>query len=395
MKIVVQHDGKQHVGRLLMALEGRGWLVRFYAGFAAEKLPAWLLRLPTLRHQLKKRQFDGIPPAKIRSVFVSALLTRFIRHHYGQARTVYPLFDRWVAFRLRRTPDFDLLIGYENANRWSFRRAKQLGKVTVLDLAQVHHRTIRAIGKRVRINTLTTAQTAFIDGRKQQALDHTDYVLTLSSFATESLTANGFPRHRIYEVNLGVDTDRFRPGHWQTEGPFTILFVGTISHRKGVEELLRAYRALCLPDAHLQLVGPVGDGADLLAAYAGWFTHVPFLHHDELVGYYQRADLFVLPSHLDSWGQVVLEAMACGTPVIVTTNTGAKDAVAQGGGWIIPVGDETALAQVIRYAYDHRDEGTRRGKQARCVAEQYTWQRYNEQLTAALTDIARKEGVAL
>ena len=87
--------------------------------------------------------------------------------------------------------------------------------------------------------------------------------------------------------------------------------------------------------------------------------------------------------------------MACGTPVIVTTHTGAKDAVAQGGGWVIPVGDEPALGKAIQYVYDHRDEAARLGRQARRVAERYTWERYDEQVAAALTDIARKEGIAL
>ncbi len=395
MKIVVQHDGRQHVGQLLIALERRGWLTCFYAGFATEKLPRWLLRLPAAQHQLKKRRFWGIPPGRIRSLLVPGLLTQLIRHPYRQARVVYPLFDAWVARSLSRNPGFDVLIGYENANRQSFRRAKQLGKVTVLDLAQLHHRTIRTIGERIRIDALTAAQTDFVDRRKQEALDYTDYVLTLSALATESLTAVGIPRHRIYEVNLGVDINRFCPAPKSVNQSFTILFVGVIAYRKGLNELLNVYRNLRLPNAQLQLIGPVGDGAGLLADSAGSFTHQPFLHHDELVVYYQRADLFVFPSHVDSWGQVVLEAMACGTPVVVTTGSGAQEAVAKGGGFVIPAGDETALAGAIQYGYDHRDELPELGQQARRVAETYTWDRYYQQVTDALTDIARKEGIPL
>ncbi|WP_345244854.1 glycosyltransferase family 4 protein [Nibrella saemangeumensis] len=235
---------------------------------------------------------------------------------------------------------------------------------------------------------------SYVNWRKDAALAVTDYIFSLSGFATHSLVENGIQPYRIYELNLGVNLELFRPAV-PRKSRFTALYVGTIHYLKGIDKLLAAWQTLKLPDAELIIVGPVGDAGSLLKQYSGSFTYLPFLHHDELVKYYQHADVFVFPSYLDSWGQVVLEAMACGTPVIVTENTGAKDAVAKGGGFVVPPGDQQALQEKIMYLYQNRAEVERLGLEARRVAEQYTWENYYAQVQGALEDIARRENISL
>lgn len=393
MNIIVAHEGKQHVNHLLISLERQKWLKRFYVGFASNSVSPYLYRISKLDHWLKKKRFTGFDTARIRPLYVSTLASRFTTNPYWQIRIAFRLFDWWVASQLQRETNFELLIGYENCNLLSFRVAKRLCKTTVLDLAQIHHATIQAIQAQFHFSDLSAEQSRYIDHLKQQALEAADYILSLSSFATRSLTSNGIDRDRIYEVNLGIDTVHFCPDEKPGDGRFRLLFVGTITHRKGLTILLNVFQQLALPNAELILVGPESDAASLLASCTGNIRHIPFLHHDELVTYYQQADVFVFPSYLDSWGQVVLEAMACGTPVIVSDNTGAKDAVAKGGGFIIPTGDEVALREKIRYVYTHRDETKQMGREARHVAEQYTWENYYQQVTNALTDIARRKNI--
>jgi glycosyltransferase involved in cell wall biosynthesis len=395
MNVIVAHDGKQHVNRLLIALEQHNWLQHFYNGFATNTLPDFLKAHNRLQNTLRKREFSQIPSDKITSFYLSALLTRLSSNGYWQMGVACQLFARWVAAQLRQKPDFDLVIGYENANLELFRAARKLRKRTVLDLAQVHHNLIDSIRDEFHIDDLTPAQNRYVNRRKQTALDQTDYILTLSSFATQSLVANGIGRSRIYEVNLGIDPVHFRPASKPDDGRFRLLFAGTITYRKGIEQLLRVFQQLQLPHAELLLVGPAGDARALLTQCTGTIRYIPFLHHNELVAYYQRADVFVFPSYLDSWAQVVLEAMACGTPVIISDNTGAKDAVAKGGGFIIPTGDEAALRDKIQYLYDHRDEAAQLGREARRVAEHYTWENYYRQVTSALADIAHRENIPL
>ncbi len=168
-----------------------------------------------------------------------------------------------------------------------------------------------------------------------------------------------------------------------------------MTRRKGLGVLFEALRQLPGQSFQLTLIGPMADAADLLREHAGQHTYLPFLHHEDLARYYREADVFVFPSLLDSWAQTVLEAMASGTPAIVTENTGAKDAVAQGGGWIIPPNDPEALRRQLGYLIEHPEWIEPAGRAARVVAEQYTWEHYYRQVSEVIETIARRAPVPL
>jgi glycosyltransferase involved in cell wall biosynthesis len=92
---------------------------------------------------------------------------------------------------------------------------------------------------------------------------------------------------------------------------------------------------------------------------------------------------------------VVLEAMACGTPVIVSENTGSQDAVKQGGGFVIPVDDVDALKKNILSFYENPQLLEAKGRAAHQVAQQYTWSQYYQSVQQAVEDIYNKERVKI
>jgi glycosyltransferase involved in cell wall biosynthesis len=167
--------------------------------------------------------------------------------------------------------------------------------------------------------------------------------------------------------------------------------VGTITRRKGIHLIIDAFKKLNIPNSLLEIVGPVSDGGDLLENLPDNIKHVPYLNHDELVSYYQRADVFVFPSYLDSWAMVVLEAMACGTPVIISENTGSRDAVEKGGGFVIPVDDANALMEKILYFYQNPEIIESTGRKAHQIAQHYTWQHYYQNVQRAVEEIYNRE----
>jgi glycosyltransferase involved in cell wall biosynthesis len=94
---------------------------------------------------------------------------------------------------------------------------------------------------------------------------------------------------------------------------------------------------------------------------------------------YRRASCLVLPSRFDSFGQVVVEAMACGLPVIVTENVGARDLVESGkNGWVIPSNDVGALYQKMAECVDDPERLRMMGKAARRTAERAGWSVYRD-----------------
>lgn len=146
---------------------------------------------------------------------------------------------------------------------------------------------------------------------------------------------------------------------------------------------------LILAKLDLVIIGPLLDGADLFTKYAGLFTYFDFLHHEELVMHLRQSDVYVFPSYLDSWAMTVVEAMACGLPVIVTESTGAKDAVREGeSGFIIPTGDLDSLKEKILFFYNNKVKIKEMGECAVKSAKLYTWENYYSEVKKTITDIA-------
>lgn len=218
-----------------------------------------------------------------------------------------------------------------------------------------------------------------------------DRVLVASGYALDTLAAHGVDPARIEVIPYGVDLEHFRPPVAAPGGPFRVCFVGELVWRKGLGYLLEAWRRAALPDAELVLVGHAGDPA-LLARYEGSFTLRGRVPRDELRTVYQASDLLCVPSLSEGFGLVYLEAMACGTPVIGTTSTGAPDVASDGReGFIVPPGDADALAERLRWCHSNRGALAAMRGPARAAAERFSWSAFRGRVAAALR---RAEGGA-
>lgn len=193
------------------------------------------------------------------------------------------------------------------------------------------------------------------------------YVVPGSS-AAAYLGEFGAPRERIFLAPNAVDVDRFSrlAGEARTQSdprsrlglPVRyVLYVGRLVRAKGIFDLLAAYAKL--PQETRQKVGLVfaGDGEErerLLQASkaidSGKVIFPGFLQRDDLPALYALAEALVLPTHSDTWGLVVNEALACGLPVIVTDVAGcAADLVRDGeNGFVIPPRDSQALCEALQ-----------------------------------------------
>ena len=401
MKIIVSHIGKQHVNALLLGLTKHGVLKKFYTSIAANKFtpPQYLSKNWT--EKIKKQQYQGVCNDKIVHFPLIAFFKKIIKSEYWSLKTSHKWFDRWVA-NILKTADFDILIGYENSNVESFKVAKKRGKITVLDFTAVHHGFQNPVLTAATVYS-NSREVAYISNQKEEALRYTDYVIALSTFAEKTLIDNGFPQNRIYKTYLGINQTVFTPktiynfqkpaeNGQNTEGPLELYFVGTLSHRKGLPFMMQLLNTLIERkfNVRLTLIGSVDD-FEVPQLEAPYFRYIPFLNHAELVKMHHELDVFIFPSNIDSWAQVVIEAMACGSPILVSENTGAKDAVAQGGGVVLPVGNLTAWVNAVEHFYNNRFLLKKVGEQAALISKQYTWEAYHEQVFDIMTDIYQRE----
>ncbi|HEY0038101.1 MAG TPA: glycosyltransferase family 4 protein, partial [Longimicrobium sp.] len=179
---------------------------------------------------------------------------------------------------------------------------------------------------------------------------------------------------RIRVVPYGVDLDTFVPPAALPAGPFRVLFVGQMVQRKGLTYLFEAWKRLALPNAELVLAGRGRMDGPLLARYGSLFRREASVSRPRLRELYQCSDVFCMPSLAEGSGMVYLEALACGTPVIGTPNTGAADLIDDGEqGFLVPIRDVDALAERLLWCYEHREELQAMRAAARTRAERFTW----------------------
>lgn len=216
---------------------------------------------------------------------------------------------------------------------------------------------------------------------KQRFVRRCGAYLTYGSLATRQLVSLGAKPERIITGCNTVDVEKIEAltgtaaaspefEAWRSGFPKTlILYVGQMIERKGVRDLIRAFRSIRARDVGLMLVG---DGP-LRKTYEAEFQGVERIYWEgfkqtrELGRYFASANVLVMPSRLEVWGLVVNEAMAAGLPVISTDSSGATVDLVEDGvtGHSFEPGDELALATLLKSVVDHPDRWAEMGRNAR------------------------------
>ncbi len=157
------------------------------------------------------------------------------------------------------------------------------------------------------------------------------HYLAASSFTRQSLVEHGVAAASIAVVPYGVDLEHYRPSERSSRrtdaAPLELLFVGRINQRKGLTYLLDALRLLNTAQLRLTICGRVVDDLSLFKPFEAQVQIRPSVSAEELVRAYQSADLFVFPSVAEGFGQVLLESLASGLPILSTTHTAAPDLI--------------------------------------------------------------------
>jgi glycosyltransferase involved in cell wall biosynthesis len=200
-------------------------------------------------------------------------------------------------------------------------------------------------------NLMTRGVTAL----ERRALRRADVILTMNDTRRVEAAQIAGPATPVFTVHTGVDTQRFAPGPYRPDG--YLLAVGRLSDpRKNLPLLLRAYadaRRQSTRVPGLVLVGHRGPSAESwrVIDQLGLRASVEYrgaASPAELVSAYQGASAFVLSSDEEGLGIVVLEALACGLPVVATSCIGPTESVTDGRqGMLVPVGSVAELAAAI------------------------------------------------
>ncbi|MBE7474492.1 MAG: hypothetical protein DPW09_32885 [Anaerolineae bacterium] len=195
----------------------------------------------------------------------------------------------------------------------------------------------------------------------------------------------------------GVDLHRFgrtdRIEKKDPHRPLTILFVGRLDKRKGFPILLEAFLALkpLYPQAQLQVVGPFspkeGEYYQKIARarHVTGLDLVGYVSPERLPAFYQQADIFCAPSiGFESFGIVLLEAMAAGLPIVASNIAGYRTVLTDGReGRLTPPGDPQALARMLARLIEQPGLRQTMGRQGRLTASRYSWEQIGNEILEA------------
>ena len=235
--------------------------------------------------------------------------------------------------------------------------------VTVLDLAVLRHPGM--------FNQWSRRYSRFAVPRVVQAAAA---VITISEFTKqEVIEVLGTAPEKVHAIPIAVE-EPFTPDGPRAEGDY-VLSVGTLEPRKNLARVQQAARALAVP---LRVIGAEGWGGVKVEGWAGRVSD------EELAALYRGARCLVYPSLYEGFGLPVLEAMACGTPV-VTSRGGATEEVAGDAAVLVDPLDVDAIAAGITEALARGEELRAKGLER---AKAFSWDRVARETLAVYEGVA-------
>lgn len=215
-------------------------------------------------------------------------------------------------------------------------------------------------------------------------LKKADIVIAISKNVKDALVGMGIDSNKIKIIPVGIDIKSF-PIKRETKmnNPFTLISTSYLLKRKNIDQIIKALKMLVDNNYKVRLL-IVGDGPqkeDLvsLTKKLNLINHIDFfgfIDNSKIVDYYHKSHCFVSMSASESWGQVYLEAMSCGIPVVASKNDGSEVIIKDGeSGFIIPQNDINMLYLKIVELIKSPNKYAALSKNARKIIEKnYDWE---------------------
>ena len=270
--------------------------------------------------------------------------------------------------------------------------ARASGSTAAIYASSSHPKHVQSLlteeRRRLDINSATK-----LDERVLEGFTLADYILYLNEYSKKTFIQHGVPEERLLKVGpLAADLDTYNicPGDHPNE-QFVVVSVANMNELKGIHYLVKAWKQIEIPDAKLILCGTMNDAV----AQANGDTieksddieHVGYVNDPS--EYLKRASVLVHPSLTESFSKAVAEGMASSLPVVITEH-GPREYV-DNAGFVVPIRDPDAIANRLRYLYDHPDEARQMGKRGREIVEANTWDDFSQRVKRAHEDILSQE----
>jgi hypothetical protein len=314
--------------------------------------------------------------------------TPFLRRWSGlQVQISNAHFDRAVAEQLPRA---DLFQGTTGQCLETLKRAQAQGSFTLLDSITTHVDDFLA---QQQVEYAFFGMPAEINRRSREVAIAeyrvADRIRVMSDHAKKTFVERGIDDTKVFVAKPPLAVSQFPVADFRSP-QFRVSYVGLLSPTKGFHYLVKAFRNLPMADAELVLWSAPGHRP--VAKYLReQMENDPRIHMNPISvrnhykSVYGESHVVVHPSLADGYAYVVMEAMASGLPVIVTSSTGSAQLIRDGeNGFVVPARDPGAILERLLYLAEHPTALRRMGAAARQTIERETPQSFRESYGAQL-----------
>ena len=383
-KIVVSHPtGNTFVRALLEELEKNQLLGIFYTTIGTGS------SINPLIKALSQKRGYAIPDSKISRQWIPELVRLLAKGDQSKKRKrtdhSYLALDKKVSSKLTKQ-DTQVLHAYEDGAYYSFKRAKELGIQCSYELPIAHWATVRRLlaeeaerypqWEPTLESTREPEEKLF---RKEEELRMADRITCPSQFVLDSIPKEIKQHTRCQVSPFGSPRSQPSDGKivTKTSNSLKLLFVGSMSQRKGLADLFQAMKLVKKEPVTLSVLGQPSMPMEFYRKQFSDFQYFPPCSNQKVREIMMKHDMLVLPSIIEGRALVQQEALSCGLPIIVTRNSGGEDLVEEGlTGHLVSIRSPKKLARCILKNLAEID--SLKEKKVECVrkAEQYSWKEY-------------------
>lgn len=343
-------------------------------------------RFSTARFGLERETFVSLPVGEV--VARAGRRVPRVREAWGTEWKAKAIYQRQARSAFAKT-DGNVFVGWASTCLELLRDANDRGLVTIVERGSAHIVEQTAILREeyARFGLVFDKTPDFIIEQNLAEYAEADYISVPTAFARDTFVKHGTDPAKILVNPYGTDLSTFSPRPADHDG-FRIIQAGQVSIRKGFHYVIEAFRQAALPESELWFVGAVSDDARryLNDNPTAGVRMLGAVGQAELAALYNQCDLFCLGSVEEGLAMVVLQAAACGLPIVATERTGA-DVLVRGeaapGAVLVAAADSAALAEAFTglWADPLRRRALGQAAHAR-VAESFSWRAYGDRAMA-------------
>lgn len=402
-RVLVIQDGARLHYSVPRALQQAGLLERVYADWwvrpgSLEEVVSRVIRVfaPALGRRMADRYCCDLDSRYVKRHSILSFYHQIARRGFSSPEAFYAWSSaqvgRWV--RRKGWGNANVLFGHiRNIHPHLCKMAKKQGLLTVgdqmiapaaIELSQFHREKERWPGWMSIESTQDFGLVEDVERRTWRCLDH---VTCASEYVRQGLIAQGIESARVSVIPYPIDAAKVRcPQRDLRKGPLTIGFVGAVGLRKGAPYFLEVARRLRNRSLRFVMVGPIALSTVPLREMQQSVETTGTIARSEVQTWLQNFDVFLFPSTCEGSAGAVMEAMACGLPIVTSPESGT---IIEDGteGFVCHYDDVETLTSRVALLADNASLRVSMGQAARRRAESFDLSYYGRTLSALLGEI--------